>query len=319
VSGPLEAAARDPELRGHVPPVVAAGFGVLPLELRGELLTVACFPRARSEVLAALRRVLDREILATPFEERELYKAIRQAYFADDQSVNFPTFRAPDFLEDPARAVLLRQEKVEALGDVRCDLAPEDLVLASLSYSTSLRSLDLPPGGGGALPDPRRTRLELGDLDTAGWRREGDGWRLHLPGATTLSPAASLVLTEFRHSELRHLAPGSCVGEHETRASVVEELPLVLHATEVQVVGIEADGALVVHSYDQRLRCPPGSPPVNLDLTYYFLSYGSRLQRTIQIRVHEVQRIPRATVVLERSPAPWGPADLARWLGVETE
>ena len=109
------------------------------------------------------------------------------------------------------------------------------------------------------------------------------------------------------------------MGEHEVRARAIEELPHIIHATEVQVVGIEADGTLVFHAYDEPWRCPPGTRGAEFELTYYFLSYGNRLRRTIRIRVHEVQRVAREAVSLEDKPTPWGPAELGRWLGVETE
>lgn len=314
----LEAAAKDRELVGMIPPVVAAGFGVLPLRRLGDVLTVACLPRASRRALRVLRDVLGLEIVATPFEGRSLHEAIRAAYFTGDETVNFPTFRDPDFLDDPRSAEALREEKVERPGPVELAVPPDQLALVTLRYRSTLRDLD---GGstGGALPDPARTRLELGELDVA-WTRARAGLagraaeqvRLHAPGG--LRDDVRVALTEFRTSEYRHVV-GQCVGEHAVRAHLLARLPHVIHPTEIQLTRVEADGALGLHLYDHHERVAPGTRR-RLRVSYCFLSYGARLQRWIELDVDEVSTVARAVVQVHNQAAPWGPSELGRWFDV---
>lgn len=306
----LEAAARDRGLVGLVPPVVAAGFGVLPLRRLGDVLTVACLPRASRRALRLLREVLGLEIVATPFEGRSLHEAIKVAYFSAEETVNFPTFRDPDFLDDPRSAAVLREEKVERAGAAELALAPDLLALVTLCYRSTLYDLDVGRGGG-ALPDPRRTRLELGGLDVA-WTRRGGRVVVSAPGG--LGAGVRVALTEFRRSEYRHV-PGQRVGEHAVRAHLLTALPHVIHPTEVQLTRVEADGALGLHLYDHVERVAPGARR-RFHVSYCFLSYGSRLQRAIELDVDEVGTVARARVEVHNQAAPWGRDELGRWLDV---
>lgn len=308
----LEAAARDRDLVRLVPPVVAAGFGVLPLRRLGDVLTVACLPRASRRALRLLRDVLGLEIVATPFEGRSLHEAIKAAYFAGDETVNFPTFRDPDFLDDPRSASALREEKVERLGPAELALAADRLALVTLRYRSTLRDLDV-PSTGGALPDPARSRMELGELDVAWARRPGRGDVLvHAPGG--LDPDVRVALTEFRSSEYRHIA-GQRVGEHAVRAHLLRALPHLIHPTEIQLTRVGPDGELGLHLYDHVERVAPGTRR-RFRLSYCFLSYGSRLQREIELDVDEVSTVARTDVHVHNQAAPWGPSELGRWLDV---
>ncbi|MCO5166874.1 MAG: hypothetical protein M9894_10970 [Planctomycetes bacterium] len=305
----LDAALKDRELMELVPPVVAAGFGVLPLRRLGDVLTVACMPRASRRALRLLRDVLGLEIVAAPFEPANLRDAIEAAYFPGDGTVNFPTFRDPEFLDDPRSAEVLRREKVERPPPAELAVPADRLALVTLCYRSTLMDLD-GPRPGGALPDPRRTRLDLGPLDLA-WARRDERVAVHAPDG--LPADARVALTEFRQSDYRH-TPGGSVGEHQVRAHLLSTLPHVIHPTEVQLVRVEADGAVGLHVYDRTERVGPGERR-RLDLAYCFLSYGSRLRRTIVLDVEEAGTVARTRVDVHNQPAPWGVADLGRWLG----
>lgn len=308
----LSAAARDASLVALVPPVVALGFGVLALRRLGDVLTVACSPDANRRALRLLRAVLRLEIVATPFEDRLLREAVKEAYADGSESINFPTFQGREFLEDEANAELLRREKVEDLGPIACELPPDLLVLLNLDYRTTLTSLDR-GGPCGALPDPARTRVELAGLEAC-WRAGPDGavtaW---LPGAE-LPPRARLLWNEVRTSET--LGGRGRREEQSARGLVVEDLPHVIHPSEVQLTGIGADGALSIHAYDRRERLAPGTRGVTLRVVYQFLSWGERLERSIELRLHDLRVVPRAQVRLAAPPMPWGKEELGRWLGV---
>lgn len=306
----LEAAAQDRGLVAQVPAVVAAGFGVLPLRRLGDVLTVACLPRANRRALRLLRDVLGLEIVATPFEDKLLHEAIRAAYFPADETVNFPTFRDAGFLDDPASAAALRQEKVERAGAPELALDDDLVALVTLSYRAGLENLD-GPGAGRALPDPRLTRLDLGALDVATVQRDGRA-HVHAPGG--LPAGTRLVVTEYRQSEYRH-SPGGRIGEHAVHAHFVRALPHVVHPTEVQLTRLERDGAIGLHLYDRTVRVAPGERR-RFELGYCFLSYGSRLRRTISLDVEEIGTVARAALDVHNQPAPWGARELGRWLGV---
>lgn len=309
----LEAAARDAELLALVPPVVAAGFGVLPLRRSGALLRVACFGHANRQALRLLREVLQLDIIASAFDERDLVDAIQAAYFKTDESVNFPTFLEPDFLDDPGSAAVLREEKVEVTGPVVRELPAGQLALATLSYATVLENLD-GPRGGAALPEPRRTRVQLGELDL-GWRVAPDETVVYLPPGGELPPSASAVLTEFRTSEYRQAPGGGRMSEHEVRRAAVDALPYVIHPTEVQLLGFAGDGTPVIHAYDRSRTLRAGEA---LEVAYHFLSYGSRLRRRIRLVLEELKVVAREQVRVVSGAGPsWGPRELGLWFGLE--
>jgi hypothetical protein len=309
--GILEAAARDPGLLREVPAVVAAGFGVLPLRRLGDVLTVACLPGASRRALRALRRVLGVEVVATPFERESLLAAIRDAYLSGEETVNYPTFLDPDFLDDPAAVAALGAEKVEAVPPARLELPPDRVALVTLSYRSTLESLDA-PARGGALPDLERTKLQLGPLDV-GWVRRGEAVHVH-PGPAGLPDDARVLLTEYRATDVL-LARGVRSSEHAVRACALDALPHVIHPTEVQLVGVDRQGGLALHVYDRLERVAPGARR-RLEVAYCFLSYGTRLRRTIELVVEEVITVARRALDVHNHPAPWGAEELGRWLGV---
>jgi hypothetical protein len=309
----LDAALKDSALLAAVPPVVAAGFGVVPILQTGSSLTVACMTSVNRRALEVLRQVLDLQVEAMPFEDALLHRAISQAYFPKDESLNFPTFSSPDFLERASSVAILRHEKVEALPEPRFALEPARIALAELGYRTRLDNLDH-PSTGARLRDARRTKLELRD-DPLLWTRDPSG----RPVAwTNERPSEALLLVEWRRSDNFHIAPGALYGEHVVRATRLEggALPYVIHPSEVQLTGIERDGALVFHAYDHAELAAPGAR-ASFTLVYYFLSYGVRLRREIGIVVHDLITTEREKLAVREGPAPWGPAEVARWFGLD--
>ena len=109
----LERAIADKELLASVPPIVAFAFGVLPLKLEGTVLTLASMHGACPEAIRALRAVLDREIVAAPFEERLLQTMIQKAY-PDEQDHDHPRNRAGPSVALPHRSRLARGSPVNA-------------------------------------------------------------------------------------------------------------------------------------------------------------------------------------------------------------
>lgn len=310
----LERALSDKELLATVPPVVAFAFGVVPLEKKGGVLTVAAMRATKREVLRVLRDVLELEIVATLFDERLLQTSIDKAYPQDEEhSINFPTFAEPDFLERPGVAARLREVKVEKLGEVGCALDEGSLVLASLTYRGRLHNLEFPDGKG-SLPDARRIKYELRDDDLV-WTLEKDGPVFWTEAARECEKPA-LLLDEFRFSDHANIAPGGLYGEHTARgvALAAAQLPFVIHPTEVQLVRIEKSGALVFHAYDRDERAEPDRAH-SFTCRYHFLSFGQRLRREIDVDVHEVLVHDRSRLARRPGKPRWGQREVARWFG----
>ncbi len=305
----LAQAIRDPELVKCITPVVATGFGIVPLRRLGDVLTVACSPRANPAAIRLLRDVLDLEVVATPFEEHLIRDAIDTAYLQEAPLVNFPTFSNPDFLEDPGSAEILREEKFESIGDAGSELPPGRVTLATLSFWTRLTDADAPPPGQ-ALPILERSRIRLGDLEVA--------WRLEPEGPVVFDPPpdlAGLVVTQYRASEYRHLRGGGWVDDHGVETDVAADLPLVIHPTEVQLLGITSSGGLRFHLYDEVRVVEPGER-AKFVVEYHFLSYGTRMTRRIELEVLEVVSVAAEQVQRRSSVGSWGPVELGRWFNL---
>jgi len=149
--------------------------------------------------------------------------------------------------------------------------------------------------------------LVLGETDLAWLWRDGQ--------PATLGPIGSdvrLLLNEYRFTTYDRGTGSGQASEHEIRASRVTALPHVIHPTEVQVVGLEADGALQLHLYDHVERAPVGRW-TRLAVSYYFLSYGSRLERRIEVELQPLPARPR-DALRQAADDRWGSAEVARWL-----
>lgn len=305
----ISQAIRDPDLVGCLTPIVAAGFGIIPLRRLGDVLTVACSPRANPAAIRLLRDVIDLEVVATPFEEHLIRDAIDTAYLRDAPLVNFPTFRNPEFLEDPESAALLRVEKKEQLPVPGSELASGRVTLATLAFRTRLTDADAPTPGQ-ALPILERSRIRLGELDVA--------WRLEPSGPVVFDAPdelGSLVVTQYRASEYRHLRGGGWIDDHGVEIEIAAELPLVIHPTEIQIVGLTQSGGLRLHLYDEEKIVESGQRG-RFVVEYHFLSYGSRMTRRIELDVLEV--VTTEVELIERRPRSnaWGPIELGRWFNL---
>ena len=305
----LRAALADPSLLAHVPPIVAASFGVLPLHRTPVVLTVACTPDADRAALRLLQHVLGTSIVATPFEPASLRDAIRTAYFRDRPPPNFPTFPDPDFLQDPHNAPALRHEKVEHLPAPKVELPSSHLALATWTLRTTLTRLDAPKFRQ-ALPDPARIRHRLGDLDLA-WAERDD--RLWITKALP-DDDKPLLVNEFHLEDVHHL-PELWLGVHEVRPHAPAAFPHILHPTELQLVGIDVDGALQIYANGSTRTVAVGAPSC-IEVCYNFLSYGVRHARTLRLVVHDLRAVARNRLHVRPTAPPWSPQDLTHWFGL---
>jgi hypothetical protein len=314
----LERAIADKELLANVPPIVAFAFGVLPLKLEGAVLTLASIQGASAEAMRALRAVLDREIVAAAFDERLVQTMIQKAYPDEkDHAINFPTFSDPDFLSHPETAKILREPKVERIGATGSDLEAGTVVLAAFTYRGRLHNLEFPRLRGN-LPDARRIKYELRDEDLV-WTYEG-GEPIVWPDAAKAEPLPAILLDEYRFSDNLNFSPGSLYAEHKASGVALtgKSLPFIIHPTEVQLLRVERSGALIFHVYDREERVEAGTSR-EFSCRYYFLSFGQRLRREIDITVHDVLRADRTKLLARPGKPRWGAREVERWFALEGE
>ena len=122
-------------------------------------------------------------------------------------------------------------------------------------------------------------------------------------------------MTQYRASEYRHLRGGGWVDDHGVETDVAADLPLVIHPTEVQLLGITSSGGLRFHLYDEVRVVEPGER-AKFVVEYHFLSYGTRMTRRIELEVLEVVSVAAEQVQRRSSVGSWGPVELGRWFNL---
>jgi hypothetical protein len=290
----LQAASQDPELIAMLSPLVAASFGVLPLRREGNELTVAVFQRTNREALNLLEKVLDVRLKPVETQEKVMVSFLSWIYLKDG-SVNFNTFLEEDFLK-PQNLDRLLNEKEDLIPDAEIRLPKKQVAFLDISLRSRLENYDRPG---------RTTHFESTEPEIPFKIRDG------LPvlyGGRQLSPETALFLLESFHyggyEEYRHGIFGK----------EIVALPHLIHPTEIQIAGVRKNGSVAVYLYDHVETVRPGEQK-EWTLSYFFLSYGNRLRRTLRLRVNRLLVIPRSEVVCREEPCPFDVGDLSRWLG----
>jgi hypothetical protein len=290
----FERASHDEGLRIVVPPVVAASFGVYPLALEDDLLTLACPDWVGDDLVRFLERGLGHRIRPVTFEKEIILGYITKVYLQDGM-VNVNTFVEEDFFSEKNLERLFREkEETPSPGEMR--LAPEKVVFLDLSFRSNLRNIDRSEG----YPFFAAESLEMPYQRNARDVRVFSG------------PLGEETFCLIKRSNLycgvdnRH---GFC--EHR-----LKEVPFHIHPTEVQICGAEPDGSLMLYIYDRLETVRPGERP-RFRCTYHFLHLGNRYCRQIDIRVHDLVVADRDRVRYESCQPSWSVDDLDRWLGLD--
>jgi len=292
----LEAVRADEDLLKLFPPVVAAGFGAIPLARRGPTLEVAFARSVNPAAVTALGRALGVRVEPWLAEDAVLQAYLSRLYLRGT-SVNFNTFLDEGFLARPDALPLLLVEKdgEPVKPHVRADHGR--LVLLDMAYRSVLEDLDGTPP-----PSP----YEAGDTERPfDLDRDGDGAMLHRPEDPPRD--VLLLISESYCYE-------GCEHRRGWRAHDVRELPHLVHPSEVQICGLESDGTLHFYVYDRVERVRPGQSP-RFDLRYHFLSFGHRYRRSIAVRVYALRPVKRADLRRAAEALPWTVEHLARYLG----
>jgi hypothetical protein len=296
----LEAARRDPALVATVPRVVAAGFGAIPLGEASGALEVAVAEGASPRAVAALGRVLARPVIPIVVGDALIHVYLRRIYLRNE-TLNFHTFLEEDFLERESLTPLLREEKETEPVKPHLHPDPERLVLLDYAYRSVLTNLD---AAGGPVP------FHAGETDLA-FEVEGEGAILGARVYRREELPASVILLARESYSLAGIERA-----HGWRAHEVRKLPFVIHPSELQLTGIEADGTLHFYVYDRVVKLAPGDER-RFDVEYYFLSMGQRYRRHLTLRIYGIWSVPRARVRRVLDPLRWGPEHLRRWLGFD--
>ncbi len=290
----FEKASLDEGLKSAVPAVVASSFGVYPLAKNGGSLTLACPEWVRGDLLMILEKGLGVKVCPLYFEKEIILGYITKVYL-QERLVNINTFESEDFLFSANPSEIFREKKEDGDG---CEMGLDGakVLFLDISFRSVLRNIDRMEG---------YPFFAAGDLDVP-FKRDGGAVNVF---SEKLSPDTFCVVKRsdlYTGIENRH-------GFSEHR---VDALPFSIHPTEVQMKRIEGDGTLTMNVYGRDLRIRPGERPV-MGCRYYFLHFGSRYMRAIDLKVHDLWVTDRSSLAYEAEQPRWSMSDLDRWLGFD--
>jgi hypothetical protein len=220
--------------------------------------------------------------------------------YPSEEGLNFHTFVDEDFLERPENDRFLREEKPYHPEKAHVRPDPERVVLLDYSYRSTLAAIDepqaLPPFEAGDLDLPFEVDASDGEDPRALYNRRED-----LPRSVLVLARESYSSAGLEHS-------------HGWRGHELRELPHMIHPSELQITGVEADGTLHFFLYDKVERVRPGAT-LRFDTQYYWMQTGKRLKRRLFLHVHAITSVARARMTRTVDPIPWTARHLERWLG----
>ena len=284
------------ETRRLVPPVICVSFGLLPLGEHGGALVVAMRPDVPSRALPALQQLVPRPIHAIRFDREAMIKHLMLLNQMEG-GINLPTFETPEFMDKPELLERLHHPKVEEGVEPLCELESNEILLFDYRYVSEMTNLDA--------EDNEETTHYSGSMDVAFRVRDGEA---HVFRKEALEDDA--VLLTRRQFSLRGTENAVGLGGKVVRR---DELPYVVHPSEIQVRGVTPTG-IVVHNYDHDQYVGVDAPAdFSFGCTYYFLDAGRRQMRRIRIEVFGLWRMRKSELkLLEREE--WGDEqDLDRW------
>lgn len=308
----LEALVGDPEAQQRVltgvserstltrllPAVGAYSLGAIPLSRDDDGISIATYPGICPGALALLGRHLGAVVKPVEFDENVMTFFIDKIYLGG-RGVNIHTFNSAGFLDDPANDEKVLSAKVESPETGVSALDPAQIVLADIHLSSVLRNLDTGQ-------PPRLETWRLGEF-CPGFRRDGDQWIIW--ASTPLPPEAPLFIQYSEgydgHEFFRDLT-----------AEPVTEFPFILFPSEVQILGVEASGALVLYLDGVTHRLEPGLTPV-LCAEYWLVRHGHRFHRTLEVGVRGIWVVNRANLRLEPQFRGAGAEELRKWLSLD--
>ncbi|MCE9581982.1 MAG: hypothetical protein K8T20_05645 [Planctomycetes bacterium] len=280
-----------------LPAVGAYSLGAIPLSRDDDGISMATYPGICPAALALLRRHLGAPIKPIAFDEEVMTFFVKKIYLGD-HGVNLHTFRSADFLDNPANDEKVLSVKVESPETGVSALDPGRIALADIHLSSVLRNLDTGQ-------PPRLETWRLGEF-RPGFRRDGDRWTIWAANPVpTDAPLFIQYSEEYEGDEFFR----------DISAEAVREFPFILFASEVQVLGVEASGALVLYVDGATHRIEPGSTPA-LQAEYWLVRHGHRFHRKLEIRVRGIWVESRDSLNFEPPFRGAGAEELRKWLSL---
>ena len=297
-------------LRETVTAAAAVSIGAVPVGEVGARLVVAAVPGAHTDCEAALSAALERPVALLRFDEDLVREAISRHYPApggEGAGVDLPTFETPGFLRDARAAKALLSEKGGALQEDEIRLPADRLAFVDVRVHSILRSLDV------------KRRIEFTPTKSMlafRLEREAEGADDH---------RALLFRDKLPSDEVRAIVSQGLFydGDEHVQAVVsadLTKLPHVIHPSELQLAGLETDEARFwVYDRIETVRAGgPGPRPVaSWTLTYYFLHYGARFERTLRLDVLAFALVERSKVRLAGKNEGLSPCELERVFGLD--
>ncbi len=290
----FEKASKDAELRQAIPAVVTASFGIFPLSLKDRTMTAACPDWVDGRMLSIIEQGLGLRICPLYYDHEIILGYITKVYL-QERLVNINTFGSADFMEkaDPSEILM---EKPDGGDGCRMSLPVEAVLFMDVSFRSTLRNLDRKEG---------YPFFSAGDLNLP-FRRQNGSVRVFS------GPVGDETFCMLKRSNLYSGVENS----HGFAEHRLASLPFSIHPTEVQIQGIEPDGTVVLNVYDRREAVSPGEVR-GFRCRYFFLHFGNRYERSIDVRIHDLWVSERSDVVVENRQPSWTDEDLTRWLGLD--
>ncbi len=291
----LSEVAEKASLTRLLPAVAAYSLGAIPLSRDDDGIAMATFPGICAGALGLLRRHLGAIVKPVEFDENVMAFFVDKIYL-NGRGVNIHTFKSPDFLDDPRNDERVLSLKIEHPEPATSRAVPGKIVLLDIHLASELADLD----------NPQPARLEawrLGEF-CPGFRRNGDRWIVWSPGP--LSPDAPLFIQYSEHysgSEFFRDITGEAVGE----------FPFILFPSEVQILGVGADGTVDVYVDGTTHPVAPGQTPT-LGTEYWLVRHGHRFHRKLTIGVKDVRLVDRGALDMTPPFRGAGAPELANWL-----
>ena len=298
----LQEAIEDADLRDLLSPVSAVTFGVVPIEKRRDKVLVACGETWHPGCRPFVERLLGLPIETVPFRDSAIRKFVLDGYLTEG-TVNHNTFLNGGFLDDPDSLELLTADKVDEIGDVHIALPSDQLVLLDITYVSVLGNLDT---------GKQRGELYNGPLDVPFQLLE-DGSAV---AAEEVEDDVAVVMRkDFFYDALEQSGEDSY---HGIQALHLNELPYMIHPSEIQLTQVDEDGSLALYVYDHVDRIRPGEIRT-WTISYCFLSLGNRHSRRLSVRVNSLAAVDRDRVAQADGPIDWTVGDLDRWFRLSEE
>ncbi len=291
----LSEVAEKVSLTRLLPSVAAYSLGAIPLSRDDDGIALATFPGICSGALGLLRRHLGAPLKPVEFDENVMAFFVDKIYL-NGRGVNIHTFKSPDFLDDPRNDERVLALKVEHPEPATAELNPGKIVLLDVHLASALSDLD----------DPQPARLEawrLGEF-CPGFRREGDRWTVW--SAAPLPADAPLFI---QYSE--HYSGGEFF--RDITGEAVREFPFILFPSEVQILGVRANGTVELYLDGVTHSIAPGQTPV-LGTEYWLVRHGHRFHRKLTVGVKGVWLADRGNIDVAPPFRGAGAPELANWL-----